>query len=392
MGGGTTIYNSMCEIKNNSFIGNKSQNTGGAIYGYNLSGDISNNEIIGNTSGFDGGGLRLSSENTTVFNNIITNNYAGDNGGAMFVNLSTGIISNNIIAYNTAGSRGGGLFNWNGPTSIINNIIYNNNAIIHGGGIYIGTGINNYINNTIVNNIANYKGGGIFVDLGLNTFTNNILWDNKLNTESDVLSADLFLNAGTATFQNNMLQLDSTLYTGPINSLGANAQGNLFAQNPEFVNISNPKGEDLIYFTEDDGLRLQINSPALNAGTLIGAPTIDILNFIRDAQPDIGAYEHGVYVGIHPNTNSQPTATLNAYPNPATDAITFTFTTPITDNSTLLLYAIDGQNITTLYKATTQAGQTNTLTIDTKAFTPGIYCAVLRCGNGLAQHRTIIIK
>mgnify|MGYP001209392449 CR=1 FL=1 len=391
-GGGISFNNVTCEILNSSIIGNKSLVNGGAIS--NTSGFIEmyNNEIIGNASGYNGGGMYLLGGEYAILNNIITDNYATNNGGAIYHDGTSITISKNIITHNIVGFNGGGLCLSSTIQSINNNVIYNNYAEIFGGGLYIGNSEGYIANNTIIENKTNSNGGGIFVNEGTNYFRNNILWGNWLNTEPNITSADLFLNAGSNTFLNNIIQLDSTLYTGTNYSLGANAQGNLFAQNPLFLDNTAPEGEDLIYLTGDDGLRLQTSSPALNAGTTFGTPTTDILGTTRDAQPDIGAYEHGVFVGIHPNTNSQPSATLNAYPNPATDAITFTFTTPTTHESTLILYSIDGKSRTSLYKATTQAGQTNTLTIDTIEFTPGTYCAVLRCGNGLAQHRTIIIK
>ncbi len=391
-GGGINFYNTMGQILNNSIIGNLASNNGGAIYSTGTNNEIGNNEIIGNATENHGGGLFLLNGENEVYHNVITNNYAVNNGGAIFHDTGITNISKNIIAYNTAGINGGGIHISTSISSVINNVIYNNTVETSGGGLYIGNSTITLTNNTIARNASKFSGGGIHVINGTNSFTNNIFWDNNFITETAILSSDLFLVFGLYTFQNNILQLDSTSYTGSFYNLGANAEGNLFAQNPLFLDFNNPTGEDSFYFTGDDGLRLQTNSPALNAGTDINAPVTDILGTIRDDQPDIGAYEHGVAVGIQPNTDSQPAIVLNAYPNPATDVITFTFTTPVTDNSTLLLYAIDGQNITTLYKATTQAGQTNTLTIDTKAFTPGTYCAVLRCGNGLAQHRTIIIK
>ncbi len=189
---------------------------------------------------------------------------------------------------------------------IINNVIYNNTAETFGGGIYIDIAGNTIINNSIVGNSANSIGGGIYIHSPANTFINNILWDNKLDTETNVPDADLFLTSNNNTFFNNILQLDSTTYIGTNFSLNPITQGNLFAQNPMFLNITNPQGEDLIYLTGDDGLRLQTNSPAINAGTLTNAPETDILGTPRDVLPDIGAYEHGVFVGIQPNTNSNP--------------------------------------------------------------------------------------
>ncbi len=391
-GGGIHFYNIMGQVLNNSLIENISLNKGGAVYSVGVTTEIGNNEIIGNFAENDGGGLCLRGGSSMVYQNIITNNYAANNGGAIFHETNSITIRGNIIAHNTVGNSGGGLYLSSDSKTVENNVIYNNNAEINGGGLYIGASSSYINNNTILENTAISKGGGVYVYEGSNNFRNNIFWDNWLNLEQNVVSTDLYLRTGTNLFENNMFQLDSTLYTGTNFSLGANAQENLFAQNPIFLNNSTPEGEDLVYYSGDDGLRLTSISPAINAGTAFFTPTTDILGIIRLNQPDIGAYEYDFSVGFHPNTDSQLATSLYAYPNPATDAITFTFTTPNTNESTLILYAIDGRNITSLYKGTTQAGKTNTLTIDTKAFTPGTYCAVLRCETGLAQHRTIVIN
>ncbi|QQS29861.1 MAG: right-handed parallel beta-helix repeat-containing protein [Sphingobacteriales bacterium] len=391
-GGGIHFNNITGQILNNSIIGNLALNRGGAVYSIGVNTEIGYNEIVGNNSGNDGGGLCIRGGTSLVYLNVITDNYAANNGGAIFHELNSITIRKNIIAYNAVGISGGGLYLSFDSKTVENNVIYNNSAEMNGGGLYIDATSNFVTNNTIIENIANNKGGGIYVNAGSNNIRNNIFSDNWLNTEQNVISTDLFLNGGTNTFQNNILQLDSTLYTGTNYNLGATAQGNLFAQDPMFLNNTTPEGEDLIYFTGDDGLRLQTNSPAINAGTLINAPTTDILGTFRDTQPDIGAYEHGVFVGIQPNQNGKPTISLDAFPNPATESITFTFTTPTTDITSLILYAIDGKNKVSLYKGTTQANETNTVIVYTNNYTPGIYCAALRCGTGMVEHRTIIIK
>ncbi len=391
-GGGIATDETINTISNNSIIGNSGFYDGGGIYCYNSESDYINNEISGNASEYDGGGISFLEGTNNIINNTISNNYAGQKGGAINTIYGTNTIKDNIIANNTANIDGGGLYFSTGINLVVNNVIYNNTGETHGGGMYISNSTIALTNNTIVRNSSNFSGGGIHAVNGTINYTNNIFWGNLKNSANNIASADVHFYYGTKTFKNNLFQLDSTLYTGINYSLGVNSQGNLFAQNPLFLNIDNPQGIDQLYFTEDDGLRLQTNSPALNAGILIDAPETDILGTIRDTQPDLGAYENGVPVGIQPITDSKPTVTLHAYPNPTSDAITFTFTTPIIESSSLLLYSIDGRNITSLYKSTTQAGETNTVTIDTTAFTPGTYCAVLRCRTGLAQHRTIIIK
>ncbi|QQS29860.1 MAG: right-handed parallel beta-helix repeat-containing protein [Sphingobacteriales bacterium] len=391
-GGGLATYNNYSTISNNSFIGNFASRRGGGVHSFLSEFNLLNNVFNGNTTAMQGGGIFFWGGTNSVSYNTVTNNYAAFSGGGSFDQSSTNTYSNNIIANNTAGQNGGALFINLSSNTVVNNVIYKNSTSSFGGGIYSTNSLNTITNNTISQNTANSGGGAICVDSGTNDIINNIIWQNEQDMEANVSGADLFINISTNTFKNNILQLDSSLYIGTNFSLGANASGNLFAQNPEFLSDSNLTGEDILYYTQDDGLRLKTNSPALNAGTTENAPETDILGTTRDSQPDIGAYEHGVFVGIHPNPNHKPTASLNAYPNPATDAITFTFTTPTTDNTSLILYAIDGKNKVSLYKGTTQANETNTVIVYTNNYTPGIYCAALRCSTGLVEHRTIIIK
>jgi len=71
---------------------------------------------------------------------------------------------------------------------------------------------------------------------------------------------------------------DTTYTCANIASLGA---GNLCGD-PRFVRPA---------WGEPGDYHLQADSPAINAGTVEGAPTVDLENRPRDAQPDIGAYE-----------------------------------------------------------------------------------------------------
>ena len=54
--------------------------------------------------------------------------------------------------------------------------------------------------------------------------------------------------------------------------------------------------------------RLQISSPAINGGSSLGAPAVDLNSYARTSPVDIGAYEYG----------SQP----NPGPGPGSSAIT----------------------------------------------------------------------
>jgi len=63
------------------------------------------------------------------------------------------------------------------------------------------------------------------------------------------------------------------------------------------------------------------SSPAINAGTAVGAPAVDFAGRPRDAHPDIGAYEwqSGVPAGGTPTPTPAPTIT----PTPTVSTLPF---------------------------------------------------------------------
>ncbi len=76
-----------------------------------------------------------------------------------------------------------------------------------------------------------------------------------------------------------LTQGETTYTCASIASLGA---GN-FCGDPRFVRPA---------WGEEGDYHLQAGSPAVDAGTSDGAPTVDLENHPRDARPDIGAYEY----------------------------------------------------------------------------------------------------
>ncbi len=303
-GGGIFTYSGTNTLTNNTITGNNAIGGcggcgGGGIYTSSGNNTLTNNTITdNNANGGYGGGIYTSSGNNTLTNNTITDNNAnGGYGGGIYTNFGTNTLTNNTITGNNAIS-GGGIYTFSGTNTLTNNTITGNTANTSGGGILTHYGTNSLTNNTITGNTANTSGGGIYTSYGTNSLTNNLFWNNKKGTNTTVQGADYAKNYyGTNTFTNNLLQLASSNYTGGDYDLGT-AAGNIFAQNPMFVNESNPAGPDGIHRTADDGLRLQEVSLVINAGIAsFGSPnvvpTADILGTVRPqgGGVDIGAYE-----------------------------------------------------------------------------------------------------
>jgi len=274
--------------------------------------DANDNRAATLTNGLGGGLYNNGSNpgnscNPTIRNCLIRNNYA-QFGAGIFNSGHTGgnsnpVISNCVITNNTAYQGGGGIDNFglNGTSSpvISNTIVYANTAIFRAGGMYCWGGSNGNANPVVTNcvfaNNTAVDGGGVVSDR-LNSgagssgnsnpnFVNCIFWGNTASG-----TGPQFFNLGGAAFIATYSDIDLTGQFSPhiISGIGT---GNLNV-NPQFVNSLNAIGIDNCWLTNDDGLMLQSISPIINAGTLSGAPLVDILGRLRIGNPEPGAYEY----------------------------------------------------------------------------------------------------
>ena len=242
-GGGIYCENSSPTIKNNEIVGNSANNNGGGIYCFKSSPTIQNNRIIGNLATSDGGGICCYESSPSIQKNKISGNSA-NSGGGIFCAQSFPRMQNNEITGNSANDNGGGVYCANNSSPMM-------------------------INNTISGNSADWSGGGISFRNSSSVVKNTILWENN---PQEILLIDSSINITFSNIQG-----------------GWPGEGNINAD-PMFVN---PENEDY---------HLQAGSPCINAGTPEGAPSDDIEGNLRDAHPDIGAYEYAAPPDTTPPT------------------------------------------------------------------------------------------
>jgi len=231
----------------------------------------------------------------------ITNGYKRLGGGIYCSSSSPSIINCTIISNNapsggSAGASGGGIYCASSSPTITNCII-SGNAVSggdpsggSGGGISCSSSSSPTITNcTISNNTASGNhpaGGGIYSPSSSPAITNCILWDN---------TPDEIYGSPTATYSD---------IKGGYTGLG---------------NINNDP-----LFVSSGVYELKANSPCINAGTSVGAPTTDIDG---NARPqglgyDMGAYEFVLASSVPTATTGSATniisgsATLNGTVNP----------------------------------------------------------------------------
>ncbi len=170
-------------------------------------------------------------------------------GGGMYGGSPTlvncAFLANSAIA-------GGAVSNIGGSPTMINCLFSGNRASVDGGAIFNDMSSLTMINCTLAGNTAP-RGAGIrnYADVGL-VMTNCVLWDNTSN-EGTTEAAQIENTASSTTVNHSCIQGWTGMFGGTGNT------GN----DPRFVD---PDGPDDIYGTGDDNLRLQPDSPVIDAG------------------------------------------------------------------------------------------------------------------------------
>jgi hypothetical protein len=252
-GGGVTCPSTSAVLSNCVLTGNSASGYDG-MGGGALGGTLNNCTLTGNTSAFDGGGVS-----------------GGVSGGAAILNNCT-------LAGNSAAYFGGGA-----QAATLNNCTLIGNSASEGGGAFFGT-LNNC---TLAGNSAQVGSGAVGAALNNCTLARN---SDGGDVYSPLYNSVVYFNtaSGGANYDST-----STLNYCCTTPLPTNGVGNI-TNDPLFVNYAS------------GNLRLQSNSPCINAGNNLWLPNHDAKTGIwftnvvdLDGNPrivsgtlDMGAYEY----------------------------------------------------------------------------------------------------
>ncbi len=239
----------------------------------NSSPQLVNLLVTGNAANIFGG-IRAYNGSPTLKNVAILNH---SNGGMAYITGSINplviTMTNVVFAGNSTNSGGGGLqLNGQNMTANLTNVVFANNSASNTGGAMVNAACTtNLVNCTFYNNSAGGSGGAMYNVTATVNDKNGIYYNNNNGNTA---------YSGVFNFNSSGVSVSTF-----------NPTTTLSGTDPKFVNAANPIGPDNFWMTADDGLALADDSPAINAGTLAGAPTTDIRGLTRTGNPDQGAYE-----------------------------------------------------------------------------------------------------
>jgi predicted outer membrane repeat protein len=220
----------------------------------------------------DGAGIYLNnngSSNLTLRDVELTGNVATGNGGAIYSDRVLAL--DRVTIDGNTGNQGGGVYlgnNGNSNATLTNVTISGNTATTNGGGIYASGNTLNITNSTIAYNSGTGAGGIHKQGGGVATLKNTIL---AYNTGGNS-------NGAQNSLGNN---IDSG------NTVGLNTGlGDKINTDPLLGSLQYNGGPTKTH-------ALLTGSPAIDAGTAVGAPATDQRGGARVGATDIGAYEFG---------------------------------------------------------------------------------------------------
>jgi len=257
-GGGVGNWSSSTPIVSNCLFEGNAALLGGGMHDEDGSDSTVVNCVFRDNQALgDGGGMHNISSNPSVVGCTFDGNSASVEGGGALNGVGAGTGYLNCAFFGNTASVGGAVYNRDSNAPMFVNCTLSGNAAdTDGGGMHNDNSASPIlVNCSVGGNTAVGSGGGIYNgSSGTNSpqIDNCIFWNNSDVGGTDE-SAQIHTVSGTPTVNYSIVQGTWT---------GAGGTGTL-SGDPMFVD---PGGTDTIVGTEDDNLRLQLTSPAIDAG------------------------------------------------------------------------------------------------------------------------------
>ena len=233
--GGALVSDSILNITNSTFSGNKTTGTnidpdtslnsnggGGAIFLYDKAKvSISNSNFDGNSSGTYGGaiGTRINASSNdsslSVENSNFTGNSANADGGAIAAFIDTTVKDTSFVN-NSAGGNGGAIYAKENLSVSADqkDVIFSGNSAADGGDIYMAGDAGKELNMSIGDDKSVVISGGVS---GANKYNMNVNGTGTLNLQSYIKNADITVNDMSTLWLNNGSQVSGNNNTITLN-------------------------------------------------------------------------------------------------------------------------------------------------------------------------------
>ncbi|MBL8761625.1 MAG: hypothetical protein JNL50_10015 [Phycisphaerae bacterium] len=276
-GGGMTAVNSSIVCRNVKFLSNFASTDGGAVISTNGHPKFISGLFYDNWTSGEGGATYHHTSGSILFANTeFLDNHATGSGGAVKVLFAQGTAEGCVFNGNLASAGDGGAIACAGDTGV---------------GMTVRM-------STFANNLAPAgTAGGLYVSTGTDaTITNSIFWGNTDGSPNTTAESQLYAVNAHGSF-----------YT----ALSTTIEGQ--SPNPSFIDIN---GADNVPGNFDDNLRLQSNSPAIDAGnnSLVSVDSWDFdtdLNFAEKWSQDLGGGDRLIDVPFIADTGVGPAPVID---------------------------------------------------------------------------------
>lgn len=273
-GGGIYALTSQCTITDTVFTENVSSYGGGFMcIGIGGEAVFSECTFTGNNA-VQGGALYNSSGNLSLSKCTFDGNNSTWLGGAIFNINSVALEIASSRFYNNTARLGAALYDDTGPASLLNCLILSNTADYYAGGVYANNADTQITHVTFSQNAASRGGAAVTcANSSAPVLVNSILWDDTSDSGDPEI---IHLNDTAPPVNVTFCNVDQSGYGNPDGS--ADASGNI-RLDPLFLN---PLLRDF---------HLTATSPCIDSGNATVAPAVDLDGSLRDAAPDMGAFE-----------------------------------------------------------------------------------------------------
>ncbi len=239
-----------------------------------------------------GGGVQVIEGNVVITDSTIRGNLAptSNAGGLLLASGGTGNISRTTISDNQAGGAGGGVYVDNTTATFTNVTLSGNKTLNGGGGIFVNSGSAAIVSSTISQNDAAVAGGGFFTSRTV-SIRDSIVAGNTSPLGPDLRKDPTSGSAVITSLGGNLIG-DGTGSSFPTGGVGDQVGASGSRINPLLGPLQHNGGTTWTH-------ALRTGSPAIDAGSNVGAPATDQRGITRpqdgnnDATTtvDIGAFE-----------------------------------------------------------------------------------------------------